>query len=77
MTLVFAGDFAKSPPPAGAHVLAIVNRERCRYVRTSYGEVEYSEPIEGLSFALGVTVLLVACVIEAVRQEPSAAQGVG
>lgn len=26
-------------------------------------------PIEGMSFALGVTLLLVACVLEAVRQE--------
>src|SRR5712671_6866564 len=33
-------------------------------------------PIEGLSFALGVTLLLVACVIEAVRQE-FAAEGAG
>ena len=34
-------------------------------------------PIEGLSFALGVTLLLVACVIEAARQEWRAAKGVG
>jgi predicted benzoate:H+ symporter BenE len=34
-------------------------------------------PIEGLSFAFGVTLLLVACVIEAARQELFAAKGVG
>jgi hypothetical protein len=32
-------------------------------------------PIEGMSFALGVTILLVACVLEAARHEPSAAKG--
>ena len=34
-------------------------------------------PIEGMSFALGVTLLLVACVIEAAGQEWFAAKGVG
>jgi predicted benzoate:H+ symporter BenE len=34
-------------------------------------------PIEGLSFALGVTLLLVACVIEAARQDVSAVKGAG
>jgi hypothetical protein len=33
-------------------------------------------PIEGMSFALGVTLLLVACVVEAVRQELFAVKGV-
>src|SRR5262249_9055600 len=34
-------------------------------------------PIEGMSFALGVTVLLVACVLEVMGQELFAAKGVG
>lgn len=33
-------------------------------------------PIEGMSFALGVTLLLVACVVEATRQELIGAKGV-
>jgi len=33
-------------------------------------------PIEGLSFALGVTLLLVACVLEAARAELRTAKGV-
>lgn len=33
-------------------------------------------PIEGMSFALGVTLLLVACVVEAVRQELFGVKGV-
>jgi hypothetical protein len=34
-------------------------------------------PIEGMSFALGVTLLLVACVLEAARQELFGVKGVG
>ena len=34
-------------------------------------------PIEGLSFAFGATLLLVACVVEALRSEAAAAKGVG
>ena len=34
-------------------------------------------PIEGMSFALGVTLLLVACVLEVARQELFSAKGVG
>ena len=34
-------------------------------------------PIEGMSFALGVTLLLVACVLEAARQEFAGVKGVG
>ena len=34
-------------------------------------------PVEGMSFALGVTVLLVACVVEALRHELFATPGVG
>jgi hypothetical protein len=34
-------------------------------------------PIEGMSFALGVTLLLVACVLEVARTELMAARGVG
>ncbi len=33
-------------------------------------------PVEGMSFALGVTLLLVACVLEAARQELFAVKGV-
>jgi hypothetical protein len=33
-------------------------------------------PIEGMSFALGVTLLLVACVLEAARQELFGVKGV-
>ena len=33
-------------------------------------------PIEGMSFALGVTLLLVACVLEAIRQDLFAVKGV-
>ncbi len=33
-------------------------------------------PIEGMSFALGVTLLLVACVVEAARQEYAEGKGV-
>ncbi len=33
-------------------------------------------PIEGMSFAVGVTMLLVACVLEAVRHEWRSAKGV-
>jgi hypothetical protein len=33
-------------------------------------------PIEGMSFACGVTVLLVACVLEALRHEMAARKGV-
>jgi len=33
-------------------------------------------PIEGMSFALGVTLLLVACVLEVVRQELFVVKGV-
>ena len=34
-------------------------------------------PIEGMSFALGVTLLLVACVLEVARQELFGVKGVG
>jgi hypothetical protein len=34
-------------------------------------------PIEGMSFALGVTLLLVACVLEAVRAELLTTKGIG
>ena len=34
-------------------------------------------PIEGMSFALGVTLLLVACVLEVARQELFSVKGVG
>ncbi len=34
-------------------------------------------PIEGMSFAVGVTLLLVACVLEVARQELFAVKGVG
>jgi len=34
-------------------------------------------PIEGMSFALGVTLLLVACVLEVARQELFSMKGVG
>ncbi len=34
-------------------------------------------PIEGMSFAVGVTLLLVACVLEAARNEWSGVKGVG
>ena len=33
-------------------------------------------PIEGMSFAVGATLLLVACVLEAVRHEWRGAKGV-
>ena len=41
------------------------------------GALFWRLPIEGMSFALGVTLLLVACVVEAVGQELLAEKGVG
>jgi hypothetical protein len=40
------------------------------------GALFWRVPIEGMSFALGVTLLLVACVVETARHEWSAAKGV-